>query len=118
MWRKFCKSKIHLAKVTSTELFYEGSIAIDEDLMQGADILPYEAVEVWNASNGERFATYAIPLPSGSGEIVVNGAAARKAAAGDQIIIAAFGWFAEEERVAPRVVFVDERNQIREKVLR
>lgn len=118
MWRKFCKSKIHMATVTKTLVFYEGSITIDAHLMEAADIQPYEAVDVWNVSSGDRFSTYAIPAPRGSGEICVNGAAARRASVGDQVIIAAFAWVEDGGNLEPAIVFVDERNKIKPMALR
>jgi aspartate 1-decarboxylase len=106
--RTICKSKIHHATVTGADLHYIGSIGIDEALMARTDIVAGEKVAVWNMNNGQRIETYAIPLPSGSGEIVVNGAAARHFQPGDQIIIAAF--FLTDEPVEPRMIAVDERN--------
>jgi aspartate 1-decarboxylase len=107
------KSKIHRATVTRIDLEYEGSITVDVALMEAADLLPYEAVWVWNIHNGERFETYVLAGGKGSGEICLNGAAARKAQPGDLVIIAAFGW--QEEQSAhhyrPRVVMVDAQNR-------
>lgn len=116
MYRQMLKSKIHRATVTACELHYEGSCAIDDDLLEGANLRENEQVHVWNIANGERFVTYAIRAERGSGIISLNGSAARRAALGDLIIIAAFGWVAEDEleRVRPRLVFVDARNRIRE----
>jgi aspartate 1-decarboxylase len=116
MYRQMLKSKIHRATVTACELHYEGSCAIDDDLLEAANLRENEQVHVWNIANGERFVTYAIRAERGSGIISLNGSAARRAALGDLIIIAAFGWVAEDEleRVRPRLVFVDERNRIRE----
>jgi aspartate 1-decarboxylase len=87
MWRVMLKSKIHRATITEANLAYEGSLTIDADLMRGADILPYEMVHIYNISNGERFQTYAIEGAPGSGVICLNGAAARRGAVGDLIII-------------------------------
>ena len=90
MYRTLLKSKIHRATVTACELHYEGSCAIDEDLMDAADLGENEQIHIWNINNGERFVTYAIKGERGSGMISVNGSAARRAAVGDLIIIAAF----------------------------
>ena len=81
--RFMCKSKIHRASVTGTDLNYIGSIVIDEDLMRRSDIVTGEKVSVWNVSNGERIETYALPGPAGSGQVIVNGAAAHKFVKGD-----------------------------------
>jgi aspartate 1-decarboxylase len=116
MFRQMLKSKIHRATVTACELHYEGSCAIDQDLLDAADLRENEQVHVWNIANGERFVTYAIQAPRGSGTISLNGSAARRAALGDLVIVAAFGLVAEADvgRVPPRLVFVDDRNRIRE----
>jgi aspartate 1-decarboxylase len=114
MYRKLLKSKLHRATITRSDLHYEGSIAVDERLLDAADIRPYEAVQVWNVNNGARLETYAIPAPAGSGEICLNGAAARLAVAGDVVILATFQWVAEN-RVAlhfPKLIFVDAQNRI------
>jgi aspartate 1-decarboxylase len=113
MTRKLLRAKIHRATVTGAELHYEGSVTIDRDLMDRADLLDHEAVAVWNVTNGERFETYAIPGRRGSGVVCVNGAAAHKVSRGDLVIIAAFSWMSEREARAwkPRVVFVDARNR-------
>jgi len=115
--RNMLKSKIHRATVTHADLNYEGSCAIDRDLMDAAGILPNEVVLIWNVTNGERFDTYAIPAPSGSAMICMNGAAAHKAKVGHIIIIATYAVMTEEEARAyePRLVFVDANNRIREK---
>jgi len=112
---KLMKAKIHRATVTGADLHYEGSIGIDEDLLDASGILPFEAVHVWNVSSGTRFETYAIPLDRGSGEICVNGAAARLVHAGDPVIIASFCWMedAEARRFNPTVVLVDDGNRAR-----
>ncbi len=116
MFRQMLKSKIHRATVTACELHYEGSCAIDEDLLDAADLRENEQVHVWNIANGERFVTYAIRGERGSGIVSLNGSAARRAALGDLVIIAAFSLVAEADvdRVRPRLVFVDARNRIRE----
>ena len=93
MQRIMLKSKIHRACVTDANLDYEGSLSIDEDLMKAADILPYEQIKIYNIFNGARFDTYAIAGPAGSGEICLNGAAARMGARGDLIIIVSYGGF-------------------------
>jgi aspartate 1-decarboxylase len=115
MQRFMLKSKIHRATVTDADLHYEGSISIDLLLMKEADILSYEKVAIYNISNGERFSTYAIPGEKNSGVICLNGAAARKAARGDLIIIATYELVDEEELGgwSPRCVFLDEQNRIK-----
>ncbi len=97
MLRKILKSKLHRAVVTGSDLNYEGSIAIDEALIEGAELLPNEPVHVWNITNGEHLETYAISAARGSGEICLNGAAARLAHQGDVVIISSFCWLEEEE---------------------
>lgn len=116
MFRTLLKSKIHRVAVTDCELHYEGSCAIDEDLLDAAGMAENEQVHIWNINNGERFVTYAIRGERGSGIVSVNGSAARRAAVGDLIIIAAFGLVPEVQVAAhrPRLVFVDESNRIRE----
>ena len=117
MMRKMMRAKIHRATVTQAELDYEGSITIDRRLMDATDLLPNEAVCVWNVTSGNRFETYTVEWPPDSGVICVNGAAAHLVRPGDLIIIAAFTWLEEEaaRRHEPKVVFVDEDNRIREK---
>ncbi|HLQ67104.1 MAG TPA: aspartate 1-decarboxylase [Candidatus Limnocylindrales bacterium] len=107
------KSKIHRAHVTEANLNYEGSVTLDADLMDAADILPHEQVQVLNVNNGERFDTYAIRGPRGSGVVCLNGPAARLAQVGDMVIILTYAWMEREEleRHTPRVVMVDERNR-------
>lgn len=114
MQRKMLKGKIHRATITEANLHYEGSITIDADLMEAADLIEYEQVDVWNITNGNRFSTYAMAGKRGSGTICINGAAAHKARAGEMVIIASFGWMSEEEaaRHKPRVVLVDESNRV------
>jgi aspartate 1-decarboxylase len=116
MFRTLLKSKIHRVAVTDCELHYEGSCAIDEDLLEAAGLAENEQVHIWNINNGERFVTYAIRGERGTGIISVNGSAARRAAVGDLLIIAAFGLVAEERVAAhrPKLVFVDEANRIKE----
>jgi len=113
MTRKLLRGKIHRATVTGADLHYEGSVTIDQNLMDDCDLLNHEAVHVWNVTNGERFETYAIPGQRGSGVVCVNGAAAHKVKKGDLVIIAAFSWMDEKEARAwkPKVVFVDEKNR-------
>jgi aspartate 1-decarboxylase len=113
MLRYLLKSKIHRATVTHCELHYEGSCAIDEDLLDAADIRENEQVHIWNIDNGERLVTYAICAARGSGIISLNGSAARRASVGDLIIIAAFGMVADaqSEPHRPSLVFVDAENR-------
>jgi len=108
------KSKIHRARVTETNIDYEGSITIDKKLMEEADILPYEQVEVLNINNGARFTTYAIE--GKCGEICVNGAAARLAVKGDIVLILSYCHVNEEEaqNFTPKLVYVDANNAITE----
>lgn len=113
MFRTLLKSKIHRAAVTHCELNYEGSCAIDEDLLEAAKLVENEQIHIWNINNGERFVTYAIKGERGTGMISVNGSAARRASVGDLIIIAAFA-HVHEVSVAehrPELVFVDEQNR-------
>jgi len=107
------KSKIHRATVTDANLNYEGSITIDSDLIRLADLIPYEQVQVANINNGERFETYVIPGAPGSGQIVINGAAARKAAKGDLVIIIAYAQMEKDKAAAfkPVIVHVDAKNR-------
>ncbi len=114
MERKMLKSKIHRATVTGADLHYEGSITIDLDLMEAADIIPYEAVCIWDVDNGNRFETYAIEGERGSGVICINGAAARMVAPRDLVIIASFVNMenAEALKHEPKLVFVDDKNRI------
>ena len=114
MTRTMLKSKLHRAHVTHSELHYEGSCAIDENLLEAADIREYEQIQIYNVSNGERFTTYAIRAQRGSGVISVNGAAAHKAQPGDIIIIATYSQYSELElaRYEPTLVYVDAENRI------
>ena len=114
--RIMLKSKIHRAHVTEVNIDYEGSIAIDKRLMEEADILPYEQVQVLNINNGARFETYAIEAEPESGVISIRGAAARLAAVGDIVIILSYCQLEEEEahNVAPKLVYVDQKNAITE----
>jgi aspartate 1-decarboxylase len=106
--RSVCKSKIHRAVVTGADVNYVGSIGIDQELMSRSDIIEGEQVSVWNCSTGARIETYAIPLPHGSRQVVLNGAAARLFHPGDIVIIAAF--CLTDEPVAPRMILVDGGN--------
>ncbi len=116
MWRKMLKSKIHRACVTHADLHYEGSITVAPELLAAANILPYEAVSIWNVTAGTRFETYAIEGLPGSSAICVNGAAAHLVTPGDIIIIATFVQLQEEicQTFVPTVVFVDEKNKMKE----
>jgi aspartate 1-decarboxylase len=113
MQRIMLKGKIHRARVTDANLEYEGSLTIDQDLMDAADILEYEQIKIYNISNGARFDTYAICGPRGSGAMCLNGAAARMGARGDLIIIVTYATYDGEEisRHQPRIVLVDRNNQ-------
>ncbi|MEW5893291.1 MAG: aspartate 1-decarboxylase [Pseudomonadota bacterium] len=115
MQRTLLKSKLHRVHVTAAELEYEGSCAIDETLLEAADIREYEQIQIYNVSNGERFTTYAIRGERDSGMISVNGAAAHKAAVGDVLIIATYAVYNEIElaRYQPRLVYVDGQNRIK-----
>ena len=114
MYRKFLRSKIHRATVTQADLDYEGSLTLPPNLMRAADILPHEAVQVWNVTRGTRLETYAIEGCEGSTDICANGAAAHLIRPGDVVIIATFTFLTETKEppphIEPRVVFVDDRN--------
>jgi len=114
MQRTMLKSKLHRVTATHADLHYEGSCAIDEDLLDAADIREYEQIDIWNVNNGERFTTYAIRAERGSGVISVNGSAARRAAPGDILIIATFSIYNEAElaKHEPSLVYVDSQNRI------
>lgn len=116
MYRTLLKSKIHRVKTTHCELHYEGSCGIDQDLLDASGIRTNEQVHIWNVSNGERFITYAISSPKGSGVISLNGSAARRASVGDLVIIAAFASVHEERIDAhrPKLVFVDAANRVKD----
>jgi aspartate 1-decarboxylase len=117
MQRTMLKSKLHRVRVTHSELDYEGSCAIDEELLDAADIREYQQIEIYNVNNGERFTTYAIRAQRKSGIISVNGAAARKAQAGDILIIATYAVYneLELEKYKPELVYVDAMNRIKDK---
>lgn len=114
MQRTMLKSKLHRVSATHAELHYEGSCAIDEDLLEAANIREYEQIDIWNVNNGERFTTYALRAERGSGVISVNGSAARRAAPGDILIIASFAAYNEVElaKYAPQLIYVDTQNRI------
>ncbi|NVM20872.1 MAG: aspartate 1-decarboxylase [Desulfobacterales bacterium] len=116
MIRTLLKSKIHRATVTDVDIDYEGSLGIDADLMKAANILPYEMVQVYNIGNGERFETYAIEEAPGSGTIALKGAAARKGARGDLIIIACYTSIDDKdlEDFKPAIILLDENNRVKE----
>jgi aspartate 1-decarboxylase len=115
MRRTMLKSKIHRARVTEACVDYEGSISIDSRLLEEADMIQYERVDIYNVSNGERFSTYIIDGPRDSGVICLNGAAARKVSVGDLIIICTYSDMNDEECRAhkPKCVFVDEKNSVK-----
>ncbi|HSI23163.1 MAG TPA: aspartate 1-decarboxylase [Methylophilaceae bacterium] len=117
MQRTMLKSKLHRVRVTHSELDYEGSCAIDEELLDAADIREYQQIEIYNVNNGERFTTYAIRAQRNSGIISVNGAAARKASPGDILIIATYAIYneLELEKYRPELVYVDSMNRIKDK---
>ena len=114
MFRTMCKSKIHRATVTGADLNYVGSITIDPVLMEAADLLEYEQVQVVDINNGARFETYVIPGERGAGEICLNGAAARLVQPGDKVIVISYAQYDEAEMSGyrPTFVFVDEENRI------
>ena len=112
MRRTVLKSKIHRATVTATDLHYEGSLTVDRDLLDAADVLPYEQIHVWDVTNGTRLITYALPGERGSGTVQVNGAGAHLIQTGDIVIIATFTEMRTKalKRYEPTVVFVDGQN--------
>ncbi len=111
--RKVLKSKLHMARVTEANIDYEGSCTIDEELMELADLVPYEAVLISNYNNGERFETYVIPGKRGSGEICLNGAAARKGAVGDRVFIFSWRYIPESEikDYEPVIILLSDTNR-------
>jgi aspartate 1-decarboxylase len=113
--RSMFKSKIHRATITQADLDYEGSLTIDSDLLDAADIVPWEEVHVWNVTRGTRLSTYAIEGERGSGVICINGAAAHHNKPGDLVIIATFAQISEDavRTHRPKVVLVDEKNRIK-----
>ena len=114
MLTNMLKAKLHLAAVTQAELHYDGSCAIDEDLLDAAGMHEFESIDIYNVNNGERFTTYIIKGERGSKMISMNGAAARKVQVGDRVIIAAYGQYSEKELVdfKPNLVYLDELNNI------
>jgi len=116
MQRMMFKSKIHRATVTGANLNYEGSLTVDADLLDAADILPHEQIHVWDVSNGARLVTYALPGPRGSGQVCVNGAGAHLVKPGDLVIVATYTLMSgrKAKKYEPTVVFVDESNQLRD----
>jgi aspartate 1-decarboxylase len=121
MRRTMCKSKVHRAVLTGADLHYEGSLTLDRALMEAADILPFEKVQVVNVNNGSRLETYVIEGERNSGTIQLNGAAARLGAAGDHVIVISYADYEESEleNFEPKLVFVDEKNRVvREKIRR
>ncbi len=120
MRRELFKSKIHRATITDANLHYEGSVTIDSDLVEAADLLAYERVQVVNVNNGARFETYVLPGEPGSGVVCLNGAAARLGEVGDRVIIISYAHYEESEAVGhqPRVVMVDDENRILKRDLR
>ena len=121
MRRTMCKSKVHRAVLTGADLHYEGSLTLDAVLMEAADILPFEKVQVVNVNNGSRLETYVIEGERNSGTIQLNGAAARLGAPGDHVIVISYADYEESEleNFTPKLVFVDEKNRIvREKIRR
>ncbi len=115
--RAMLRAKIHKATITDSNLEYEGSLTVDEVLMEAVDILPYEQVVVSNLNNGERFVTYVIPGKRNSGEICLNGPTARKGVVGDRVIIFCYEYYNDEElkKFKPRIVHVNEKNRIAKK---
>lgn len=114
MFRQLLRAKIHRATVTESCLEYEGSLTVDEDLLDAAGIIPYELIMVSNLNNGERFTTYAMAGKRGQGEVILNGPTARKGVVGDEIIIFCYEYYAEEEAKhhRPKVIQVNDHNQI------
>ena len=114
MLSNMLKAKLHMAAVTQAELWYDGSCAIDEDLIEAAGLREYEAIDVYNVNNGERFSTYIIKGERGSGMISMNGAAARKVQVGDRVIIATYAQYDQKElkTYKPKLVYLDEHNRI------
>jgi aspartate 1-decarboxylase len=114
--RDIFKSKIHRIRVTGADVDYEGSITLDPDLMKAANIIQYERVHVWNVTRGTRLETYAITGTKGAGECILNGAAAHLNRIGDLVIVATFSMMsdAQAKSYKPTVVFVDEKNRVRE----
>lgn len=116
MMRLMLSGKIHRATVTSVDPDYEGSVTIDADLMDAAGMIPYEQVHIWDITNGARLITYAVPAEHGSGEIGINGAAAKITKKGDKVIIVSFKMIDDTQArdYKPRIVFVDKKNAFKE----
>ena len=114
MLRYFLRSKIHRARVTQADLNYEGSITVDMNLLDAAELVPFEKVEIYNVTNGNRISTYVIPGIRGSGKICINGAAARLVKPDDVVIICCYGLFSEDDikNHSSKIVLVDEDNNI------
>ena len=114
MLSQMLKGKLHMAKVTEAELWYDGSCAIDADLVALAGLREFEQIDIYNVNNGERFHTYIILAEPGSGTISMNGAAARKVQVGDRVIIATYGQYSEAELInyKPKLVYLDENNRV------
>jgi len=114
MMTNMLKAKLHLAAVTHAELNYDGSCAIDQDLLDATGLREFEAIDIYNVNNGERFSTYIIQGERGSKIISMNGAAARKVQVGDRVIIAAYGQYSDEELAQhqPKLVYLDQNNDI------
>jgi aspartate 1-decarboxylase len=114
MLRTICKSKIHRATVTKSELYYEGSLTLDMALMDAADMKPFEKIQVLNLNNGERLETYLIPGESNTGIVCLNGPAARRGVVGDEIIIISYADYDDKELedFKPKIVYVDKENRI------
>ena len=118
MLRIICRAKLHRLTVKEANLDYEGSLTLDENLMQAADLAPYEKVQVANVVSGNRFETYVIPGRAGSGTVCLNGAAAHLGKPGDQVIVIAYGVVTEAELAQwqPKMVFVDSANRVKERM--
>jgi aspartate 1-decarboxylase len=114
MLSKFLKAKLHMGSVTQAELWYDGSCAIDAELLALAGMREFEHIDVYNVSNGERFSTYIITAASGSGIISMNGATARRCQVGDRIIIATYGQFADQElaEYKPKLIYLNQDNSV------
>ena len=114
MLSTFLKAKLHMASVTQAELWYDGSCAIDADLLKISGMQEFEQIDIYNVTNGERFTTYIIVAEAGSGIISINGAAARKCQVGDRIIIATYGQLSEQEAAQhkPKLVYLNEDNTV------
>ncbi len=114
MFSTMLKGKLHMAAVTQAELWYDGSCAIDADLVKLAGLREFEQIDIYNVNNGERFTTYIILAEPGSGTISMNGAAARKVQVGDRVIIAAYGQVNEADlaNYKPRLVYLDQHNRV------